>query len=74
LTQLSIDYETIRECIDTMQVTLQKKRGHLPELYEKAKAAQARFKDMQAAATLELKVQDLKNQVAIGSNGENPRD
>ncbi|ORZ28501.1 P-loop containing nucleoside triphosphate hydrolase protein [Lobosporangium transversale] len=64
LTQLSIDYEIIRECIDTMQSTLKTKTEILPELYEMAKAAQARFKDSQQAATLELKVEDLKNQVA----------
>ncbi|KAI1318533.1 Structural maintenance of chromosomes protein 6 [Mortierella claussenii] len=64
LTQLSIDYETIRECIDTMQSTLKSKTEVLPELYELAKAAQARFKDSQQAATLELKVEKLKNQVA----------
>ena len=64
LTQLSIDYETIRECIDTMHRTLAVKKDGLHDLYEEAKAAQGRFKDMQAAATLELKVQDLKNQVA----------
>ncbi|KAF9173455.1 Structural maintenance of chromosomes protein 6 [Mortierella sp. AD010] len=64
LTQLSVDYETIRECIDTMQSTLKSKTELLPELYELAKAAQARFKDSQQAATLELKVENLKNQVA----------
>ncbi|GJJ74285.1 structural maintenance of chromosomes protein 6 [Entomortierella parvispora] len=66
LTQLSIDYETIRECIYTMQRTLENKKDSLTELFDDAKAAQARFKDMQAAATLELKVQDMKNQVAWG--------
>ncbi|KAF9110952.1 Structural maintenance of chromosomes protein 6 [Mortierella sp. AM989] len=64
LTQLSTDYELIRECIATMQNTLKSKTELLPELYELAKAAQARFKDSQQAATLELKVENLKNQVA----------
>ncbi|KAG0365815.1 Structural maintenance of chromosomes protein 6 [Gamsiella multidivaricata] len=64
LTQLSIDYEAIRECIDIIQSTLKNKTEILPELYELAKAAQARFKDSQQAATLELKVESLKNQVA----------
>ncbi|KAG0312255.1 Structural maintenance of chromosomes protein 6 [Dissophora globulifera] len=66
LTQLSIDYETIRECIDTMQNTIKSKTEILPELFELAKAAQARFKDSQQAATLELKVESLKKQVAWG--------
>ncbi|KAF8986017.1 Structural maintenance of chromosomes protein 6 [Entomortierella lignicola] len=64
LSQLSNDYELIRESIDTMQNTLKGKTDLLPELYELAKAAQARFKDSQQAATLELKVENLKNQVA----------
>ncbi|KAF9962659.1 Structural maintenance of chromosomes protein 6 [Modicella reniformis] len=64
LTQLSIDYETVRECIDTMQGTIKSKIEILPELHELAKAAQARFKDSQQAVTLELKVENLKSQVA----------
>lgn len=64
LTQLSQDYELVRECIDTMQTTLKTKREILPELFQLAKSAQSRFKDMQAAATLELKMEGLKHQVA----------
>ncbi|KAG0022937.1 Structural maintenance of chromosomes protein 6, partial [Podila clonocystis] len=64
LTQLSQDYELVRECIDTMQTTLKTKREILPELFQLAKSAQVRYKDMQAAASLGLKAQDLKHQVA----------
>ncbi|KAG0091325.1 Structural maintenance of chromosomes protein 6 [Podila epicladia] len=64
LTQLSQDYELVRECIDTMQTTLKTKREILPELYQLAKSAQARYKDMQAAASLGLKAEALKHQVA----------
>ncbi|KAF9425484.1 Structural maintenance of chromosomes protein 6 [Entomortierella beljakovae] len=64
LHQLSVDYETVRECIDSMQTTLASKTELLPELYELAKAAQARFKDSQQAAQLELKVEGLKQQIA----------
>ncbi|KAF9990791.1 Structural maintenance of chromosomes protein 6 [Mortierella antarctica] len=64
LSQLSGDYETVRECIETMQVTLKSKNEDVGELLELAKAAQARFKDSQQAAALELKVDELKNQVA----------
>ncbi|KAG0211312.1 Structural maintenance of chromosomes protein 6 [Mortierella sp. GBA30] len=64
LTQLSQDYELVRECIETMQITLKSKTEDLTELFELAKAAQARFKDSQQAAALELKVEELKNQVA----------
>ncbi|KAF9968831.1 Structural maintenance of chromosomes protein 6 [Mortierella alpina] len=64
LSQLSGDYEIVRECIETMQVTLKSKNEDLAELLELAKASQARFKDSQQAAALELKVDELKNQVA----------
>ncbi|KAF9429644.1 Structural maintenance of chromosomes protein 6 [Podila epigama] len=64
LTQLSQDYEIVRNCIETMQTTLKSKREVVPELYQLAKAAQARFRDMQVAAGMELKVEDLKSQVA----------
>ncbi|KAF9970519.1 Structural maintenance of chromosomes protein 6 [Actinomortierella ambigua] len=64
LSQLSADYELVRQCIDTMQTTLKDKRELLPELYELAKAAAARFKDMQEAASLEVKLQDLQHEYA----------
>ncbi|CAO3572775.1 unnamed protein product [Mortierella alpina] len=64
LSQLSGDYEIVRECIETMQETLKSKNEDLAELLELAKASQARFKDSQQAAALELKVDELKNQVA----------
>ncbi|KAG0246017.1 Structural maintenance of chromosomes protein 6 [Mortierella sp. GBA43] len=64
LTQLSQDYEMIRECVDIMQSTIRNKAELLPELHEMAKTAQARFKDSQQAITLELEVESLKKQVA----------
>ncbi|KAF9159572.1 Structural maintenance of chromosomes protein 6 [Actinomortierella ambigua] len=64
LSQLSADYELVRQCIDTMHTTLKDKRELLPELYELAKAATARFKDMQEAASLEVKLQDLQHEYA----------
>lgn len=64
LTQLSTDYETVRECIETMQTTIQSKSDMLPELHELARAAQARFKDSQQAVALELKAEKLKQQMA----------
>ncbi|KAF9340376.1 Structural maintenance of chromosomes protein 6 [Linnemannia elongata] len=63
LHQLSQDYEHIRDCIDIMQTTLRKKNEALPELLHLAKEAQARFKDSQQAATLELKVEEMKKEI-----------
>ncbi|KAF9906997.1 Structural maintenance of chromosomes protein 6 [Linnemannia zychae] len=64
LHQLSQDYEHIRDCIDIMQTTMTKKRELLPELYHHVKEAQTRFKDSQQAATLEVKVEELKKEWA----------
>ncbi|KAG0277929.1 Structural maintenance of chromosomes protein 6 [Linnemannia exigua] len=64
LHQLSQDYEHIRDCIDIMQTTMTKKSELLPELYHHVKEAQARFKDSQEAASLEVKVEELKKEVA----------
>ncbi|KAF9140875.1 Structural maintenance of chromosomes protein 6 [Mortierella sp. GBA39] len=63
LHQLSQDYEHIRDCIDIMQTTMKKKNEALPELLHLAKEAQARFKDSQQAATLELKVEEMKKEI-----------
>lgn len=63
LHQLSQDYEHIRDCIDIMQTTMKKKSEALPELLHLAKEAQARFKDSQQAATLELKVEEMKKEI-----------
>ncbi|KAG0215890.1 Structural maintenance of chromosomes protein 6 [Mortierella sp. NVP41] len=64
LHQLSQDYEHVRDAIDIMQTTMKGKNELLPDLLHAMKDAQARFKDSQQAATLELKVEELKNQVA----------
>lgn len=63
LHQLSQDYEHVRDCIDIMQTTMQKKQEIIPELLNRAKEAQARFKDSQQAATLELKVEEMKKEI-----------
>ncbi|KAG0318300.1 Structural maintenance of chromosomes protein 6 [Linnemannia gamsii] len=63
LHQLSQDYEHVRDCIDIMQTTMQKKQEIIPELLHRAKEAQARFKDSQQAASLELKVEEMKKEI-----------
>ncbi|KAF9156913.1 Structural maintenance of chromosomes protein 6 [Linnemannia schmuckeri] len=63
LHQLSQDYEHVRDCIDIMQTTMKKKNEVLPELLHLAKEAQARFKDSQQAASLELKVEEMKKEI-----------
>ncbi|KAF9134960.1 Structural maintenance of chromosomes protein 6 [Mortierella sp. 14UC] len=64
LHQLSQDYEHVRDCIDIMQTTMTTKRELLPELFHHVKEAQTRFKDSQEAASLEVKVEELKKEWA----------
>ncbi|CAI2162914.1 7525_t:CDS:10 [Funneliformis geosporum] len=64
LTQLSEDYELIRESIDTTQNIIKYKKEVIPELLKEAREAEARYKDMQKARELELTVASLKNQMA----------
>ncbi|CAG8528894.1 39994_t:CDS:10 [Gigaspora margarita] len=64
LTQLSEDYELIRESIETTQNIIKHKKDVLPDLHRAAKDAEARYKDMQKARELELIVSGLKDQIA----------
>src|SRR4051794_41002861 len=64
LTQLSEDYELIRESIETTQNIIKCKKEVLPDLHKEAKEAEAKYKDMQRARELELTVASLKNQMA----------
>ncbi|CAG8444247.1 9168_t:CDS:10 [Diversispora eburnea] len=64
LTQLSEDYELIRESIDTTQNIIKNKKEVLPYLHKQAREAEARFKDMEKARELEVLVSSLKDQIA----------
>ncbi|RHZ75652.1 hypothetical protein Glove_212g65 [Diversispora epigaea] len=64
LTQLSEDYELIRESIDTTQNIIKNKKEVLPYLHKQAREAEARFKDMEKARELEVLVSSLKDQMA----------
>ncbi|CAG8672880.1 433_t:CDS:10, partial [Cetraspora pellucida] len=64
LTQLSEDYELIRESIETTQNIIKHKKEVLPDLLRAAKDAEARYKDMEKARELEVLVSNLKDQIA----------
>ncbi|CAG8497689.1 11743_t:CDS:10 [Ambispora leptoticha] len=64
LTQLSEDYELIRDSINTSQRIIKKKKEILPELHRAAKDAEDRYKNMQKARELELILDKLKNEMA----------
>ncbi|RIA90797.1 P-loop containing nucleoside triphosphate hydrolase protein [Glomus cerebriforme] len=64
LTQLSEDYELIRESIETTRNIIKYKKEALPDLFKEAKEAEVKYKDMRRARELELTVTSLKNQMA----------
>ncbi|CAG8456372.1 2856_t:CDS:10 [Racocetra fulgida] len=64
LTQLSEDYELIRESIETTQNIIKHKKEVLPDLLRAAKDAEAKYKDMEKARELEVMVSNLKDQMA----------
>ncbi|CAG8433302.1 13049_t:CDS:10 [Ambispora gerdemannii] len=64
LTQLSEDYELIRDSINTSLRIIKKKKEILPELHRAAKDAEDRYKNMQKARELELSLDKLKNEMA----------
>ena len=74
LTQLSEDYELIRESIDTTQNIIKHKKEVIPDLLKEAKEAEAKYKDMQRARELELTVSSLKKQMAWAQVEEKEQD
>ena len=64
LTQLSEDYELIRESIESIHNIMKRKRELLPELHKEAKDAEMKYKEMQQARELEVTVARLKNEMA----------
>ncbi|CAG8481459.1 1769_t:CDS:10 [Paraglomus brasilianum] len=64
LTQLSEDYELIRESIEAIHSIMKRKKELLPELHKEAKDAEMKYKEMQQARELEVTVARLKNEMA----------
>ncbi|CAG8590107.1 10002_t:CDS:10 [Acaulospora morrowiae] len=64
LTQLSEDYELIRESIEITLNIIKHKKEVLPDLHKQAKEAEARYQDIQKARELGLRVSSLKDQMA----------
>ncbi|CAG8667424.1 7434_t:CDS:2, partial [Paraglomus occultum] len=64
LTQLSEDYELIRESIESIHNIMKRKKELLPELLKEAKDAEMKYKEMQKARELEVTVPRLKNEMA----------
>ncbi|KAI9284702.1 hypothetical protein BC943DRAFT_307252 [Umbelopsis sp. AD052] len=63
LTQLSSDYEQIRESIDDTLHIITKNKAGLDDLHKKAKEAELRYREMVEAQELEDKIDDLNNEL-----------
>lgn len=63
LTQLSNDFEVIRESLEVAYTTLKRKKEGLSSLQNKAAEAQRNYEDMQAAKEIETKIDDLNNEL-----------
>jgi hypothetical protein len=63
LTQLSSDYEQIRESVDDTLHIITKNKAGLEDLHKKAKEAELRYREMLEAQELEDQIDDLNNEL-----------
>lgn len=63
LTQLSTDYEQIRESMDDTLLVISKNRSGLEELHKKAKEAELRYREILEAQELEDQIDELNNEL-----------
>ena len=63
LTQLSSDYEQIRESVDDTLVVINKNKSGLEDLHKKAKEAELRYREILEAQELEDQIDELNNEL-----------
>jgi chromosome segregation ATPase len=63
LTQLSSDYEQIRESVDDTLHIITKNKSGLEDLHKKAKEAELRYREMLEAQELDDQIDDLNNEL-----------
>lgn len=63
LTQLSSDYEQIRESVDDTLHIITKNKAGLEDLHKKAKEAELRYREMLEAQELDDQIDDLNNEL-----------
>ncbi|KAJ1654547.1 Structural maintenance of chromosomes protein 6 [Dispira simplex] len=64
LAQLKMDHQILQEGLQTTDAIVTRKRDLLPDLLKEAKEWERRYKDMQNARDLALKLDDLKKEMA----------
>ncbi|KAJ1957493.1 Structural maintenance of chromosomes protein 6, partial [Dispira parvispora] len=64
LAQLKMDHQILQEGLQTTDAIVTRKRDLLPDLLKEAKEWERRYKDMQNARDLALKLEDLKKEMA----------
>jgi hypothetical protein len=63
LTQLSTDYEQIREYVDETQLVISRNKSALEDLHKKAKVAELRYREMLEAQELDDQIDELNNEI-----------
>ncbi|GAB5592606.1 Structural maintenance of chromosomes protein 6 [Umbelopsis nana] len=63
LTQLSSDYEQIREYVDETQLVISRNKSALDDLHKKAKVAELRYREMLEAQELDDQIDELNNEI-----------
>ncbi|KAG2177018.1 hypothetical protein INT43_007672, partial [Umbelopsis isabellina] len=63
LTQLTQDYEQIRESVDSTMVVINKNKNGLEDLYKKAKEAELRYREILEAQELDEQIDQLSNEL-----------
>lgn len=64
LEELQNEYYKLKSSVDRLNAVLEKKKRNLPDLEQQFHNAQQRLKEMEAAVTLEKKIDHLKRQIA----------
>ncbi|KAI7890418.1 uncharacterized protein EV154DRAFT_422057, partial [Mucor mucedo] len=63
LSNMQIDFETVRQSLDTAKTTLDRKKEGLPGLQEKANEAQRRYEDLKEARDITTHIDELNNEL-----------
>ncbi|XP_046848738.1 structural maintenance of chromosomes protein 6-like [Xenia sp. Carnegie-2017] len=64
LEQMSNDYVVIKEHQKIMSLTLQKKKETIPEMEKEVRQLQEKYRDLEQLKVLEVKIEDLKKEIA----------
>lgn len=63
LSQMQVDFETVRQSLDTARTILDRKKEGIPILQEKANEAQRRYEDLKEARDITTHIDELNNEL-----------